>query len=1145
MPQSSFVSLVVDLGPELTNDSAPIRSRACQILAYLAQQDPLLSSATGAQLWTMLDFFASRLSDFSSLLPCLQGLTALLDKSYETLKAHQIAEHKPCGPNVVAFRAFFEHVHAQALEQQLRMLAYGLLDRITSSKCSQDLTEGQHAIEFCGGFISAMDGEKDPQCLLQALRIAARLVRRHAEQVQPLLEELFDVTACYFPVTYTPPAGDTTGITREGIAEMLHAVLAGSHHLAELLVPLLLEKLSSTRQLAKQDAIALLVAACNNYGIVPFPGSSEAAAKRQRGNSTAVATGPDTEEPLGLFTQLPMLRDAFVAELTHSQDESVHAGVMQGVSAVAAAVSRYVDARGPKAGDAWAAFVQPIFKFCLGELEKAPDSMQARVCRKGLAALSASGARCLGLVFDETMPLLLRCIDTAASPLTVTACISTIELLLLAVDPKVDFAGEGHPLRAHAQGLFDVLFSTARDDGVVQGKMKQLTSSDPARQPEQQLQQSTVPRGGAVAERRCAASRALGHLMVRPPSLLLPSGSVQAFVQAACEICLDQADSAVQSSLLQQLVLLSSSRAELGEVLLIRLQQSALALVQGALSAAGAVEGTVEQLGQALTLLVCTAVHSSSIAAAMGGLTALALGSSASPGTLAGTQPMLQPQVGTADGSQQSAVSHNTKSAIALSCSVLEAALQCVRSFPSAERVDAFLTDSTGEGCVLDALLRTVFTMSMGDGAAEDMLRSCAALERLLLVCSRHCSPRLHSDIVQATLQFVSPSESFEPPAWLGGWITAMGARSNFWQSPAGWLACVTAPLQVLPTALPTPPSASSVTAQCQFVNAVVQQALGSPGMSSPQAQVAALSVGSLVNFSFHFKAAGRPVVQAATAACSLLAKHLEESSPFCAPCLCLFTALVSALAAAGCTAAPGFIQQTARWVLQQNSTAATAAAISLRQMLDSSVVFSKTIGAVQRPLFRPRHFKAVMGTLLPAGQAATASTMSPAHLLAICSALPCLSVPALVRDFAVYKPFLLTALGDGAASSTVPLLPYCPPEARTTAPSAVDSVEALRVAALSVLYLAVCVQPALVQDCVMEVTPRLLNLARMYNSRSPLVRVLAIDTVASLAQLPHSSTFPVRGIVLQCLAECVDDAKRAVRRKAAVARGIWSMLTV
>jgi DNA repair/transcription protein MET18/MMS19 len=64
--------------------------------------------------------------------------------------------------------------------------------------------------------------------------------------VQESAEELFEVLACYFPVTFTPPPGDPNRITRAELAAGLEASLAAEPLFAPHLVPLAMEKLSST-----------------------------------------------------------------------------------------------------------------------------------------------------------------------------------------------------------------------------------------------------------------------------------------------------------------------------------------------------------------------------------------------------------------------------------------------------------------------------------------------------------------------------------------------------------------------------------------------------------------------------------------------------------------------------------------------------------------------------------------------------------------------------------------------------------------------------------------------------------------------------------------------------------------------------------
>jgi hypothetical protein len=79
-----------------------------------------------------------------------------------------------------------------------------------------------------------LQGESDPRCLLQLLRLIRSMQVAlspwfgpsvvSAEAVFPT-EDIFDAVAPYFPIQFTPPPSNVHGITREGLQEALLAVL--------------------------------------------------------------------------------------------------------------------------------------------------------------------------------------------------------------------------------------------------------------------------------------------------------------------------------------------------------------------------------------------------------------------------------------------------------------------------------------------------------------------------------------------------------------------------------------------------------------------------------------------------------------------------------------------------------------------------------------------------------------------------------------------------------------------------------------------------------------------------------------------------------------------------------------------------------
>lgn len=81
-----------------------------------------------------------------------------------------------------------------------------------------------------------------------------------------LIEAFFDITFCYFPITFRPPPDDPYGITSQDLKIALRGCLTANPLLAPHAMPLLLEKLSATGGAAKRDTLETLKDALPIYG---------------------------------------------------------------------------------------------------------------------------------------------------------------------------------------------------------------------------------------------------------------------------------------------------------------------------------------------------------------------------------------------------------------------------------------------------------------------------------------------------------------------------------------------------------------------------------------------------------------------------------------------------------------------------------------------------------------------------------------------------------------------------------------------------------------------------------------------------------------------------------------------------------------
>ncbi|XP_078079207.1 MMS19 nucleotide excision repair protein homolog isoform X2 [Mustelus asterias] len=167
----------------------------------------------------------------------------------------------PEGLAVAVLKALFQEVHVQSLLQSDRHSVYSIIANVMDTR-EQEL-KGL-AADFTFGFIQAMDGEKDPRNLLMAFQISRNIIINNYE-LGSFVEELFEVTSCYFPIDFTPPPNDPHGITQEELVLSLRSVLTATPHFAEFLLPLLIEKLDSDVQSAKVDSLQTLTACCRDY----------------------------------------------------------------------------------------------------------------------------------------------------------------------------------------------------------------------------------------------------------------------------------------------------------------------------------------------------------------------------------------------------------------------------------------------------------------------------------------------------------------------------------------------------------------------------------------------------------------------------------------------------------------------------------------------------------------------------------------------------------------------------------------------------------------------------------------------------------------------------------------------------------------
>ncbi|KAL9846651.1 MMS19 nucleotide excision repair protein homolog isoform 2-T2 [Geothlypis trichas] len=355
----TVLQLVEALGFCLENTDPRMRGRGIQLLSQVLLQ--CYSQLQEKEVLHLVLFYESRLQDNHLVIPSvLQGLRAL-----------SMCEVLSPGLAVSVLKAIFQEVHVQSLLQLDRHTVYSIITNFMSTR--EEELKGLGA-NFTFGFIQVMDGEKDPRNLLVAFQIVHDLIAKDYA-LGPFVEELFEVTSCYFPVDFTPPPNDPHGIQREDLILSLRAVLASTTQFAEFLLPLLIEKLDSELQSAKLDSLQTLTACCAIYG----------------------------QKELQEF--LPSLWSSLRREVFQTASEKIETECLAALRALSACLSRSVLSSDSE--DLLDSFLSSILQDCRHHLCE-PDMKLVWPSAKLLQAAAGASLRTYHCITHSVLPLLLE-----------------------------------------------------------------------------------------------------------------------------------------------------------------------------------------------------------------------------------------------------------------------------------------------------------------------------------------------------------------------------------------------------------------------------------------------------------------------------------------------------------------------------------------------------------------------------------------------------------------------------------------------------------------------------------------------------------------------------------------------------------------
>ncbi|KAG8380020.1 hypothetical protein BUALT_Bualt07G0150100 [Buddleja alternifolia] len=251
-------ALVREMEMYLTTTDSIVRSRGILLLAEVLAQltsKPLNSTS----IHSLIGFFTERLADWKALRGAIVGCLALLRRK------NDVGIVTNTEVKAVA-QSYLNNLQVQSLGQHDRKLSFQLMECILDRYSS---AVGELGDILVYGICEAVDGEKDPQCLLIVFHIVESLARLYPGPSSPLAnfaEDLFEILGSYFPIHFTHLKGEDDDVKREELSRALMLAFASTPLLEPFSVPLLLEKLSSSLPSAKVESFRYLSYCTTKYG---------------------------------------------------------------------------------------------------------------------------------------------------------------------------------------------------------------------------------------------------------------------------------------------------------------------------------------------------------------------------------------------------------------------------------------------------------------------------------------------------------------------------------------------------------------------------------------------------------------------------------------------------------------------------------------------------------------------------------------------------------------------------------------------------------------------------------------------------------------------------------------------------------------
>lgn len=259
--EMTLLKFIQSLGPNLTSDSDLIRSKSIQCMSE-SLKCLNVNKLSKQDINVLFEFLLAKFEDIYCLVHILSSLNSLIlfknfifgmNNNVEKLLTNILNNYDPK-----------KHLAKVRYEPFRTLNALVTVDPVyfqTSSRVSGLMVKT---------FIHVASGEKDPRNLLLSFDTNTKINEVFEfdplnEVHKDLISELFDVCFCYFPISFSPPPNDPYKITAQDLKLKLRNTIASQSYFAKESFADLIEKLTSTNPVIRNDVLKTLLLCVENY----------------------------------------------------------------------------------------------------------------------------------------------------------------------------------------------------------------------------------------------------------------------------------------------------------------------------------------------------------------------------------------------------------------------------------------------------------------------------------------------------------------------------------------------------------------------------------------------------------------------------------------------------------------------------------------------------------------------------------------------------------------------------------------------------------------------------------------------------------------------------------------------------------------